>query len=252
MYKRFITSTFLMALTLSVMSSCTAVSKHFGEVVSDPDSKIKVRTIALKGVDELKVSSGIVVRYEQNDSNVVVVSSPEDVAQYVKAEIEGDELKLSLTKNMDVRRNRINVTVKSNSIDDFSCSGGAVLKFVTEFSPAGRELSLSCSGGAIIESSDRIECDVIGLECSGGAVVKLSDIKSVSFACESSSGAVVNLGGVSSVASFDASSGTVIEAAGLKCEKGDIDVSSGAIVKSSISNASIKKSSGGIVNNSGK
>ncbi|NJO91955.1 MAG: hypothetical protein HC831_25535, partial [Chloroflexia bacterium] len=105
------------------------------------------------GVMSVEVENGIDLYISQGNSETLKIEADQNLHQYVKTEMEGDNLRISLSKIVRKAKTlRVYLTVKQ--IKGIGVSGGSDL--YTETKLESNSLSIICSGG----SDAKIEVEV--------------------------------------------------------------------------------------------
>lgn len=180
-----------------------------------------------RGINEIKTSSGLNVRYVQNDSMKITVTAPDDVIGFVKVTSDDNTLRFSTTKPLNGCASLVSITVQAPGVYEFDASSGSDIT-----------ISYFTAGKAEFDASS-------------GACINVSSISASAISVDVSSGAVITLAGECTAADFDASSGGCIEAAKLDATSGEAEASSGAVVNCAIRTLTgSHASSGGTIKNS--
>ncbi len=257
MKSQLIPSLALLFASAAALSSCgnagsviaNAANKMFSKgFVSNPDSKLISKTIALSDIRELSSSAGLKVTYVVGESNEAVITAPADLMEKIKVDQSNGEVSFVYTENISSGNDRVSITVTTPVMTAFDASSASTISLPDGFTPVGGELSLQASSGASL-SGKGINATLIGIESSSGASINVS-VNAESVACDSSSGSSISISGKATSVKFSSSSGGSIWGAKLNASTGSAQASSGGSVGCAIQSPTlIKETSGGSVHN---
>ncbi|MCE1200000.1 MAG: DUF2807 domain-containing protein [Marinilabiliales bacterium] len=192
--RKSVTVFLLIAASLSTIS-CIPHIRGNGKVVSQDRN--------LSGFDAIKVSSGIELVMNQDNTEKVVVEADENIQPILKTEVRGSELRIYMEESiLHAKKMKVYVTLKQ-------------LK------------SLHASSGSEAKSTGPINSDELRIDASSGSEVHMEVVcKSISLS--SSSGSELNVSGTTQSVYAESSSGSDLKASHLIAEKGNVTSSSGA------------------------
>jgi hypothetical protein len=229
-------------LTAFFLTSTLLTSCMFSGPSINGNGDVKTEKLKTGDFDEIKVSRGMNVYITQGDETKVVVKADENLLDIIETKVEDGALIIRATEN--IRK--------------------ATVKKVYVTTP---DISLiKSSSGSNVYSETVLKSEHLDISSSSGSNIKLL-ISVGSVDASSSSGSNIRLEGKADNFDGDASSGSNIKAKELKSKSCKVEASSGANIwisvkenlkahassggnifyKGSLSNAEIKKSSGGNV-----
>ncbi|MDA3879566.1 MAG: DUF2807 domain-containing protein [Prolixibacteraceae bacterium] len=199
------------------MTTSCVINSHIG------NGNVVKENRETSGFNSISASAGLNVYLTQSDEEQVVVESDENLMEYIKTDVRGNELKCSVEGNIH-RSTKLNVYVSYLLLN-----------------------KISVSSGVDIETENVLRSNDISINASSGADADLQ-IESKTVSCQASSGADIKLKGQCDHFSANSSSGADIKAVDMSCKSAEVVASSaGDIRLSVIENINAVASSGGDV-----
>jgi len=191
----------LMVFAMTVISCYAQVNGN---------GKITKEERKLSGFNAISVGNAIQLQIRQGSEEKVMVETDENIHPYLKTEVSGNELHISIKGNVN---------------------NASVLKvYVTV-----KELhELEAGSAAQIKSDGRIESDDFKISSGSGSSVSIG-LKCANLKISASSGSSVLLTGSANAISAESSSGSSLVATDVKADKGVVEASSGAVAVMNIS-----------------
>lgn len=271
-FNNLIYSLFIACIIVAPAITFTSCAKSVTETTTHNLNCVTKEYKNLPSFDEICLWAGIDATYRIGTVREVVVTISENVADRLTVKVVGNQLRMGLENNTNVRHFRIKAVVTGPALTSVKVSSGSEFNLAeTEsMSMAMSTLSLSASSGADISIKGKIDYKKVNGTASSGADIKLAgvvadeitvasssgsdiDIYGIlarALSATSSSGADISLSGQVDQVSLSASSGADISAHKLLAETGNASASSSGDISCSIKNpTSLHHSSGGSIKN---
>lgn len=159
-------SIFITAITaLFILFAQTILQAQFG-TRGNGDVTEQVRRVA--NFDQISVSGGLNLYVRMGNTQEVIVETDDNLQEFIKTEVKGDELRLYVKKNI-WRSEAMNIYVTVTEFNGLSASGGSDVysKGVIE----AKEFELRASGGSDVHLD--LDVDRFTAKASGGSDTKL-------------------------------------------------------------------------------
>ncbi|MDE6543244.1 MAG: DUF2807 domain-containing protein [Muribaculaceae bacterium] len=169
----------------------------FGERI-EASSKNATRNITVDGsYDELKVTRGITVNFTAGKGKTTAkVSGPENLVELASVKVEKGVLKVSFTKEFNLKGKNIVVDITGALPSEYKGSAGATINVNSDVKKPGT-LEVSGSAGADVNFNGKVSGGTIEVSASAGAGVNFNgDVKVHSGEVKASAGGAVNINSI--------------------------------------------------------
>jgi len=162
-------------------------SCSFGGKSVDGSGKVTTQTRTVSGdYTIVSAATGLEVYVVQGNTASIIVEADDNLQQYIKTEVEGNELRIYADVNIDnAGAKRITVTLPK--IEGLEASSAAILKSKTVIK--GNDIDLSANSGASVEVG--VDAKTVNCEASSNGTLKVSG-RTTNLDTASSSGGSIN------------------------------------------------------------
>lgn len=198
----------------------------------------------------LETSAGINVVFTQNKNQLVKVETDPGMLRYIKTEVSGDILRISINNNgvRNLRFRKILVSVDAPTLESLKVTSGA--SFTTANRVKTNHITINVTSGASVKAEVKAENE-LKYSASSGASAKI-DLEASRLQFDSSSGSSTTLTGRVGQADYEASSASSCNAQNLTAKNVNARASSGATLKiNAMESLETQVSSGAIVRYTG-
>lgn len=170
-----------------------AIALFVSSILVTPESKADKRgseTRKVKNFSKISASAGVDVILIQGNKEEAIVEADSDIMEYVKTEVDGETLELTLKRRSffnSWRNRKVKITVYYKNINGISSSAGADVN--TENTLKGKILGVSVSSGADVDLE--VDVETIAVSTSSGSDADIRG-KTDNVKCSASSGSDIN------------------------------------------------------------
>ena len=191
------------------------------------DGESEIRNVG--SFSGIQTSAGINVVFTQSRSQLVKVETDPGMQKYIKTEVLGGILRISIDNNgvRNLRFRKILVTVNAPTLENLKVTSGA--SFTTTNRVASSSMDVDVSSGASVKADFNIKNE-LKISTSSGASAKI-DLEAGTLTFDSSSGSSTTLVGRAGQADYEASSASSCNAQNVVARNVTAKASSGATLK---------------------
>lgn len=191
------------------------------------DGESEIRNVG--SFSGIQTSAGINVVFTQSRSQLVKVETDPGMQKYIKTEVLGGILRISIDNNgvRNLRFRKILVTVNAPTLENLKVTSGA--SFTTTNRVASSSMDVDVSSGASVKADFNIKNE-LKISTSSGASAKI-DLEAGTLTFDSSSGSSTTLVGRADQADYEASSASSCNAQNVVARNVTAKASSGATLK---------------------